>query len=121
VKAKYLDEMGKRKERGCEDIEVKVLPAAKIGRPLLIGQKCDKEVQEYIAALRKVGTLVDTLVVRSAGTAVIKRRDPKMLASAGGTVVLTKDWACYLLQRMGYVKRKDTTKAKKMLWKTLTQ
>ena len=55
-------------------------------------------------ALREVGTPVDTIVVRSAGTAVLKRRDSGMLASAGGSVVLTKDWARYLLQRMGYVK-----------------
>ena len=36
-KTKYLNAMGKRKERGCKDIEVKVLPSAKIGRPLLVG------------------------------------------------------------------------------------
>jgi len=50
--------------------------------------------------------------VRSVGTAVIKRKDPGMLTSAGKSVVLTKDWAHYLLHRMGYVKRKVTTKAK---------
>ena len=75
-------------------------------------QKYDKEVQEYLVALREVGTVVDTLIVRSAGTAVIKRRDPGMLASAGGSVVLTKDCAHYLLQWMGYVKRNATTKEK---------
>jgi len=111
-KAKYLDEMGKRKERGCKDIEVKVLPSAKIGRPLLIGWQYDKEVQEYLVALPEVGAAVNTLVAISAGTAVIKRRNPAMLASAGGSIVLTKDWARYLLQQMGYVKRKATTKAK---------
>ena len=89
-----------------------MLLSAKIGRPLLIGQKYDKEVQEYLVALREVGTALNTLVVRSAGTAVVQRRDPGMLASAGGSVVLTKDWARYLLQWMGYVKRKATTKAK---------
>ena len=55
---------------------------------------------------------MNTLVAISAGTTVIKRRNPAMLASAGGSVVLTKNWARYLLQRMGYVKRKATTKAK---------
>ena len=65
-------------------------------------------------APREVGTAVNTLIVRSAGTAIIQRRDPGLLASAGESVVFTKDWACYryLLQRMGYVKRKATTKAK---------
>ena len=91
---------------------MKVLPSAKIGRPLLVGQKYDKEIQQYLVALREVGTAVNTLIVRSAGTAIIHRRDPGLLASAGGSVVLTKDWTRYLLQRMGYVKRKATTKAK---------
>ena len=64
------------------------------------------------AAIRQRGTGVFggttrgwySCVAISAGTAVIKRRNPAMLASAGGSVVLTKDWAHYLLQRMGYVK-----------------
>ena len=72
-----------------------------MGRPLLIGEKCDKEVQEYVMALREVGTVMNTVVVRSAGTAILRRRNPALLASAssnGGGVVLTKDWARYLLQ-----------------------
>ena len=91
------------------------LPVAKMGRPLLIGEKCDKEVQEYVVALCEVGTIVNTVVVRSAGTAVLRRRNPALLASTSsddGGVVLTKDWVRYLLQRMGFVKRKATTKAK---------
>jgi len=71
-------------------------------------------VREYVLALQDVGTVVNTVIVRSAGTAILRRRNPALLASAGGDgyVVLTKDWAWYLLQRMGYTKRKATTKAK---------
>ena len=90
------------------------LPVAKMGSPI-IGEKFDKEVQEYMVALREVGTVVNTVVVRSAGTAVLHRRNPPLLASTSsddGGVVLTKDCACYLLQRMGFIKRKATTKAK---------
>ena len=61
---------------------MKVLSEAKMGRPLLIGQQYDKEVQAYVVALREVDTPINTLVVRYAGTSVIKRRDPGMLASA---------------------------------------
>ena len=46
------------------------LPVAKMGCPLLIGEKCNKELQEYVMALRGVGTVVNTIIVRSAGTAV---------------------------------------------------
>ena len=34
------------------------------------------------------------------------------MAANGGHIVLTKHWSEYLLQGMGYVKRKPTTKAK---------
>ena len=84
-------------------MKVKVLLSAKIGQPLLIVQKYDR-VQKCVVALWKVGTPVHTFFVRSIGTAVIKRKDPGLLTSAGKFVVLTKDWACYLLHRMGYVK-----------------
>ena len=40
------------------------------------------------------------------------RRDLGMLASAGGSAFLTKEWAPYVLQRIWYVKRKATTRAK---------
>ena len=39
-------------------------------------------------------------------------KNSKLLASNGGHIVLTKDWSRYLLQRMGFVKRKANTKAK---------
>ena len=64
-------------------------------------------------ALREVGTVVNqSVIVRSAGTAILRRRNPRLLTSTrsdGDGVVLTKDWARYLLQRMGFVKRKATS------------
>ena len=54
-----------------------------------------------MVALCKVGTVVNNVVVRSAGTAVLCRRNPALVASTssdGGGVVLTKDWVHYLLQ-----------------------
>ena len=80
-----------------------------MGCPLLIGEKCNKEVQEYVVALCKFGTVVNTVIVRSVGAVVLCRRNPGLPASTrsdGGDAVLTKDWACYLLQQMGFVKRK---------------
>ena len=49
-----------------------------------------------------LGATVNMFVVRTAGTAVMCIRHPGMLASVGGPVVLTKDWARYPLQQMGY-------------------
>lgn len=45
-------------------------------------------------ALCDAGTVVNTVIVRSAGTAVLRRRNPGLLASTridGGGVMLTKD------------------------------
>ena len=69
-KVAYLNELARKKNSGYKEVKVMALPVAKMGRPLLIGEKCDKEVQEYVVALREVGTVVNTVVVRSAGTAI---------------------------------------------------
>ena len=45
---------------------MKALPVAKMGCSLLIGENCDKEVQEYMLSLRDVSSIVNTVVVRSA-------------------------------------------------------
>ena len=111
----YLNELVRKKNTGCKEVEVTALPVAKMGHPLLIREKCDKEVQEYVMALCEEGTVVNTVIVKLAGTAILRRRNPGLLASTRSDddgVVLMKDWARYLLQRMGFVKQKATTKAK---------
>ena len=41
---------------------------------------------------------------------MVKKKDPRLLAINGGHMSFSKDWACYMLQRIGFVKRKGTTK-----------
>ena len=55
-------------------------------------------MQKYVMALCEVGTVVNLVIVRAAGTAVLHRRNPASSRSDSGGVVLTKDWAHYLLQ-----------------------
>jgi len=43
---------------------------------------------------------------------VISSYDTNLLAENGGLINITKDWAKWLLGRMGLVKRRGTTKAK---------
>ena len=43
---------------------------------------------------------------------MVKKKDSNLLAVNGGHIVITKRWASYLLERMGYVKRKACSKAK---------
>ena len=41
------------------------LPVVKMGCPLLIGERCDKKVQEYVMALCEAGTVVNIVIVRA--------------------------------------------------------
>ena len=43
---------------------------------------------------------------------VITNHDSNLLASNGGYITITKDWAKALLSRMGFVKRRASTSAK---------
>lgn len=43
---------------------------------------------------------------------IIKNHDSNLLACNGGHISLTKYWAKSLLNRLGYVKRRSSTKAK---------
>ena len=51
-----------------------------------------------------------TAIVRAAAAGMVKKKDPRLLADNGGHISLSKDWARYMLQRIGFVKRKGTTK-----------
>ena len=50
--------------------------------------------------------------VTSCAEGIIKNHDSNLLASNGGHIVLTKAWGKSILHRMGFVKRRASTKAK---------
>ena len=108
----YQAELKMRVSRKEEDLDIKVIPEKKIGRPLLLGSDLDKEVQAYLRTIRKAGCPVNTAVTLGAATGLVRRKDSNLLAANGGPIVLTRGWAQYLLNRMGYVKRKASTTAK---------
>ena len=90
--------------------EIPTLPLKKTGRPLMIRVELDKPVQEYIRYFREpgIGAVVNTKVVIATGKGILMSKDANLLSS----ITLTKAWAKYLLNRMGFVKQKATTKAK---------
>ena len=65
-----------------------------------------------MTALRDAGGVVNTSIAIAAANGIVRRHDSNLLAVNGGHILLTKHWAQYLMERMGYVKRKATTKAK---------
>ena len=58
--------------------------------------------------MRSIGTAINTAVVMSCAEGILMHEDASMLSR----VDLNKGWERYLLHRMGFVKRKATTKVK---------
>ena len=84
--------------------EVEELPRKKTGRPLLIGDELDTQLQEYVRHVRKRGLAINSSIVIAAGSGIIMNQDANQLSNAGGRIKLTDDWAKNLLKRMGFVK-----------------
>jgi len=74
----------------------------------MIGEDLDKQVQDYFGYHRSTGAVINTPVVIARAEGILMYKDPGLLSR----VNLTKGWAKYLLHRMGFVKRKATSKAK---------
>jgi len=91
---------------------VKKLPAVEKRWPLLLGQELDRQVRAYLIALCDAGGVINTSIAIAAAYEIVRRHDSNLLAVNGRNILLTKKWAQYLMERMGCVKRKATTKAK---------
>ena len=74
----------------------------------MLGEELDKQVREYVHDLRAMGVTINTAVVLASAEGIIMQKDANLLQS----IELTEGWAKYLLQRIGFVKRNGTTKAK---------
>ena len=62
--------------------------------------------------MRKVGGVVNTLIVMAGAHGIVSARNPALLVEHGGHIEFTKAWAKSLLKRMGYVKRKCSNAGK---------
>ena len=83
-----------------------MLPRKKTGRPLLLHDELDCQVQGYIKEMCSRGTAVSSSVVIAAAEGMVMNKDAHILRENGG-IKLTKEWAKSFLDRMGYVKRKS--------------
>ena len=91
---------------------MKELANKNIGRPLTLGEDLDKQVRAYLSALRENGAVVNTAITIACAKGVVKCFDSNLLECNGGHISLTKHWAKYLMERMGFVKRRASTNAK---------
>ena len=97
----YTSEIGKRRREGSKDFTVQKLLEKKRGRPFLLGEELEMQVRTYLAA-----------IAIGCAEGIVKNKDSRLLASNGGYIVLSKHWGTHLLARMGFVKRRASTKAK---------
>ena len=98
-KTKYLAEIVRKQETDeTGDISVTKLPSKKRGRPLLLGEKLDREVKCYIQAVREGGGVVTSTITMAAAMAIVRKHDRTLLKENGGPVIITKTWAKSLLR-----------------------
>ena len=80
----YLRELQNRKRSGDDDVAIIELPPKKTGRPLLLDEQTDREVQMYLLALREAGGGVNCAIARASATGIIRRKNSNWLACNGG-------------------------------------
>ena len=78
------------KKRRREDLSVSELPPKKVGRPLILGEDLDKEVQAYLLNLREVGGVVNGAIAKASAKGIIRMKNNKLLASNGDSKSFTK-------------------------------
>ncbi len=92
----YRLELKKRSSTG--DVKIDELPAKKRGRPLLLGEELDRQVQAYLTNFRECGAVVNTAIAMACAEGIVKSVDANMLACNGGHILITKHWGKNILK-----------------------
>ena len=82
----------------------------KRGNLYLLGEEMDRQLQEYIKNLRAAKVVINSAIVISAAEGIVKSHNSNLLEGNGGHIKCTKHWAKHLLNRLGYVKQRASTK-----------
>ena len=97
-RAKYQAEVDLMQKNGkTSDLQIKSLPVTKHIRSSLLGEKLDHKVKCYIQAVQRGGSVITTSIVMAAATTIVRRADRNLLAENGGLIVITNNWAKFLL------------------------
>ncbi len=84
------------------------------GRPLLLGDALDKQVQEMIRSIREAGGVINQTIVLSIARGIVSSHDRSLLKEHGGPIDLSRTWVESIMGRMNFVRRKGTKAAKKL-------
>ncbi|MCH9717517.1 MAG: hypothetical protein K0U52_10595, partial [Gammaproteobacteria bacterium] len=114
IKKAYLVE--KRSRADSNDATgISTLPTKKRGRPFLVGDLIDNQVQSYLKKIREHGGIVTASVAVAAARGIIMATDSTLLLDFGGHIQLNRHWAYNLLDRMKFTRRKATTSKSKIV------
>ncbi len=108
----FLKEKKRLRSEGKEDTEIDELPLKKRGRPYLLGEETEMQVRAYLKTIRTHGAVLNTAIAIGCAEGIVRSKDKSQLASNGGHITFTKSWGKHILERMGFVKRRASTKAK---------
>ena len=100
------------KETSHDDQKVKIQVDGLPEKSLLVGQELDNQTKDYLLFLRQKGAVVNIPIAMGCAEGIVLNADANMLACNSGPISIAKTWAKRLLQCMGFVKRRVTTKAK---------
>ena len=62
--------------------------------------------------MEEAGAVINSAITIAVAEGIVKKHNSNLLMCNGGHISLTKTWAQSILKRMGYVKRRASTKAK---------
>lgn len=110
IKTAYEQEKARKRERDEEDADVPVLPEKKRGRHVLLGERLDEFVRNYVLKVRERGGAVNTTLVLAGAKGIVGSLDRTRLVEYGGDITLTTSWAKSFLKRMNFTRRRATTK-----------
>ena len=88
----YQAELKKRTcgQAGLDNTTIKQLPSKKRGRPMLLGDELDRQVQAYLLRLREAGCVVNSAIVLGAARGIVMKHDSNLLDTNGGQSLLRR-------------------------------
>uniref|UniRef100_A0A8C4QAG2 DDE-1 domain-containing protein n=1 Tax=Eptatretus burgeri TaxID=7764 RepID=A0A8C4QAG2_EPTBU len=109
LRAAYL-----KKKKENPEKTIKSLPKKPRGSPLLLGEKYDGMLKDWMKQVQLNGGVINRSIVMAVAEGILLKHDKTKLSQYGGTLQITEAWARSLLTRLGFGKRKGTKDVKKL-------
>ena len=104
----YRLELKKRGNWSEGSMNVTQLPQKREGVHFFLA----KSLTNNLTSFRENGAVVNTAIALACAEGIVRSADSNLLAANGGQILIIKDWAKSMLHRMGFMKRRASTKAK---------